>query len=279
MTLEPVAIKATPPCTELLLEVGVGRVVVAMEDPFEAVRGGGISQLREAGVAVQVGVQAEAAAGLNAAYVKRIRQHRPWVIAKWAMSLDGRIATGSGHSHWISSPPSRLQVHRLRGRVDAILIGSGTALADDPLLTTRLPSQEPVLRTALRVVVDSNLALKPQSRLAQTADQVPLLLWAGPRADAVKADQLRRLGCQVELSEHDDPAARLDALLRYLARQRSATNVLVEGGGRVLGSLFDLRQIDQCEIFIALQADRWRNRLLTHRGSGIGHRVRWSALP
>ncbi len=251
VTLEPCCHHGkTPPCTDALLEVGVKRVVVAMTDPFPAVSGKGIEQLRKAGMRVDVGLEREAAESLNAAYLKRLRTQRPWVIAKWAMSLDGRIATSTGHSQWISGASSREKVHELRSRVDAILVGRGTAVADDPMLTARLPESAP-RRTALRVVVDSQASISTESKLVQTASKFPTLVWASSEADESAIRNLRSFGCRVELSEYPDRASRLDDLLQFLVREYSATNVLVEGGGQLLGSLFDLRQIDECEVFIA----------------------------
>ena len=250
VTLEPCCHQGkTPPCTRALLDAGVARVVVAMPDPFPQVAGQGIELLREAGVAVHVGLHAAQAEALNAAYLKRIQTGRPWVIAKWAMSLDGKIATRTGHSQWISSDASRAIVQQTRGRVDAILIGSATALADNPLLTARTP--EPAPRRALRVVADSTLQVPLNSRLVQTAADYPTLLWAGPQASPTQAAALRSAGCQVHVSTSAAPDQRLDELLQYLASERQATNLLVEGGGRLLGSLLELGQIDQCDVFVA----------------------------
>lgn len=252
VTLEPCCHHGkTPPCTDLLLEVGVKRVVAAMLDPYPAVSGQGVLQLQAAGVQVDVGLECEPAQSLNAAYLKRIRSGRPWVIAKWAMSLDGRIATATGHSQWISSATSRETVHQLRSRVDAIIVGRGTAENDDPLLTARLVDNTRPARTALRVLVDSHLSLSPNSRLAQTAKQYPTLIWTGPSADSQNGEPLQKLGVRVERCNEQDNAERLDQLLQFLVREYAATNVLVEGGGQLLGSLFDLQQIDQCEVFIA----------------------------
>lgn len=252
VTLEPCChYGKTPPCTDLLLEVGVKRVVAAMLDPFPAVCGQGIRQLHNAGLQVDVGLEHQAAAKLNAAFVKRQRTGRPWVIAKWAMSLDGRIATSTGHSRWISSEHSRASVHQLRSRVDAIIIGRGSAQADDPLLTARLADNARPVRIALRVVVDTGASLRPDSQLAKTAGQFPTLIWAGLDADAERCEVLRRMGIRVELCSATDKLESLDQLLLFLGREYAATNVLVEGGGELLGSLFDLQQIDQCEVFIA----------------------------
>ncbi len=250
VTLEPCCHHGkTPPCTTALLGAGVARVVVAQRDPFPEVAGKGLALLQQAGVHVSVGLAQSAAEQLNAPYLKRIQRSRPWVIAKWAMSLDGKIATRSGDSQWISGKLSRERVQNLRGRVDAIIVGSGTALTDNPLLTARTSAAP--LRTALRVVMDSTLRVPLNYRLVETARETPLLLVAGPGASPDKAEQLRALGCQVKMSIQADPQRRLDELLETLAVERAATNVLVEGGGQLLGSLLKLGQIDQCEVFIA----------------------------
>ncbi len=251
VTLEPCCHQGkTPPCTRLLLDVGVRRVVVGLEDPFPDVAGKGFAQLRASGVQVEAGVQAESVRQLLAPYLKRTTTRLPWIIAKWAMSLDGRIATRDGASQWISNTESRAIVHQLRSRVDAIVVGRGTALADDPLLTARLPDGQPPLRTALRVVVDSNLSIDPKSQLVQTAQQFPTLIWSGPTADTEKIQTLKRFGCEVEVSATREADLRLDGLLKFLVQEHDATNVLVEGGSKLLGSLLDLRQIDECHAFI-----------------------------
>lgn len=250
VTLEPCCHHGkTPPCTAALIEAGIARVVTAQLDPFPQVAGQGVAALRTAGVSVEVGVEQAAAEQLVAPYLKRLRHGRPWVIAKWAMSLDGKLATHTGQSQWISCETSRARVQELRGRVDAIVVGSRTALADNPRLTARTPQAPP--RTALRVVLDTQLQLPLDSQLARTAREVPVLLVAGPDAPPDKAEQLRELGCRVHVSSHADRQVRLDSLLEHLACHYEATNVLVEGGGELLGSLLQLRQIDQCEVFIA----------------------------
>jgi diaminohydroxyphosphoribosylaminopyrimidine deaminase/5-amino-6-(5-phosphoribosylamino)uracil reductase len=178
--------------------------------------------------------------------LKLLATGRPWIIAKWAMTLDGKIATHTGESRWISCPQSREIVHTLRGRVDAIVIGRETALCDDPLLTARPPGP----RTALRVVVDTRAALSCQSQLVRTAREVPVLVAVGHESSSAGRARLTAAGCEVFVCEGDDHAARLDSLLAELGRRR-LTNVLVEGGGRLLGSLLDARRIDEVHVFIA----------------------------
>ena len=252
VTLEPCCHHGkTPPCTDALLQARLSRVVVAMLDPFEQVAGQGVAQLSAAGIRVDVGaLQAEAMA-LNAPYLKRLRYQRPWIIGKWAMSLDGKTATRTGHSQWISGEASRELVHEVRGRVDAILVGSGTALTDDPNLTAR--AKQPPARTAWRVVIDSKLQLSQNSQLVSTADRYPTLLWCGPNASPQKMQELRQMGCLVEQSTAPDSNQRFEHLLEYLTAQHRATNVLVEGGGRLLGSLLDIGQLDETLAFVAPQ--------------------------
>ncbi len=250
VTLEPCCHHGkTPPCTIALIEAGIARVVAAQLDPFDQVSGRGIAELQAAGIEIEVGVEQAAAEKLNTPYIKRLHQRRPWVIGKWAMSLDGKLATRSGDSQWISSEVSRAQVQSLRGRVDAILVGSRTALVDNPRLTARTPIPPP--RTALRVVVDSSLQLPLESQLAATARETPVLLACGPLASLHKIEQLQNLGCHVHQFQNSDRQQRLDELLKILAGEYCVTNLLVEGGGELLGSLFDLKQLDQCEVFIA----------------------------
>ncbi len=248
VTLEPCChFGKTPPCTDALIAAKVARVVAASRDPHAVVDGGGLAKLHDAGIDVQLGLLEAEARELNAPYFKHIVTGKPWVIAKWAMSLDGKIATRTGHSQWISGESSRRWVHELRGRVDAVVVGIGTALADDPLLTARPAG----LRDALRVVVDSRLRLPPHSQLAQTARAHPLLICAGPNANSDNAAKLESLGCKVWISTSEDRQHRLGEMLEMLAQRSSVTNMLVEGGAEMLGSLFDLQQIDQCEVFVA----------------------------
>lgn len=247
VTLEPCCHQGkTGPCTEVLVSAGLARVVVAQRDPFPQVAGQGIAQLEAAGIAVEVGLLESDARQLNAPYLKLIQQSRPWVIAKWAMTLDGKLAARSGDSRWISSEVSRAIVHQLRGRVDGILIGRGTAEHDDPLLTARPPGA----RVATRIVLDSQATLSSASLLVSTAREVPLIVATTAQAPADNRRRLSAAGCEVLVCEGTMPPQQLDWLLGELGR-RSMTNLLVEGGSQVLGSLFDLGQIDEVHAFIA----------------------------
>ncbi|MFZ1936482.1 MAG: bifunctional diaminohydroxyphosphoribosylaminopyrimidine deaminase/5-amino-6-(5-phosphoribosylamino)uracil reductase RibD [Thermoguttaceae bacterium] len=265
VTLEPCCHHGkTPPCTDAILASGVRRVVVAMRDPFPQVQGGGIAALRAVGIAVEVGLLQAEAVRLNAPYLKLVETGQPWIIAKWAMTLDGKIATHTGESQWISNPRSREIVHALRGRVDAVVIGRGTAERDDPLLTAR-PGTVPIIaaakmglspsaamaqRIAARVILDTQASLSSESQLVRTVGQSPVLVAVGNEAPAANCHRLRDAGCEVFVCDGQTHAARLDALLAEFGRRRW-TNVLVEGGGRLLGSLLDARTIDEVHVFIA----------------------------
>jgi diaminohydroxyphosphoribosylaminopyrimidine deaminase/5-amino-6-(5-phosphoribosylamino)uracil reductase len=246
LTLEPCChFGKTPPCTETVLRAGIRRVVAAMADPFPAVAGKGVGLLRQAGLTVDVGVCESEARRLNAPYLKLLSARRPWVHAKWAMTLDGKIATRTGDSKWISNLASRERVHALRGRMDAILVGIGTALADDPRLTARPAGP----RIATRIVLDSTGRLPLDHHLVHGAREAPTLV-ATTRMLAEAAARLRERGCEVlELPEQDGRPA-VAALLDELGRRRM-TNLLVEGGGEVLGSFRDAGEIDEVHVFIA----------------------------
>jgi diaminohydroxyphosphoribosylaminopyrimidine deaminase / 5-amino-6-(5-phosphoribosylamino)uracil reductase len=257
ITLEPCCHHGkTPPCTEALIAAGIRRVICAQRDPYPEVSGAGIAALEKAGVAVQMGMLAEQAQWLNAPYLKLVTTGRPWVIAKWAMSLDGKIATRTGDSRWISGEASREIVHRLRGRMDAIIVGRGTVERDDPLLTARPPGA----RIATRIVVDSRASISSDRKLVQTAREFPLLIAAGAGAPQENIDRLIAAGGEVIVcrSAPDDSSKSNDghhpvpigALLDELGRRRM-TNVLVEGGGTLLGSFFDAGTVDEVHVFIA----------------------------
>ncbi len=251
VTLEPCSHTGkTPPCADALITAGVQRVVIAHLDPSSPVNGSGAARLRQAGIAVDVGCLQTQAAEVLAPFLKVATQRLPWVIAKWAMSLDGKIATASGNSQWISNPRSRQVVQQLRGRVDAIVVGSRTAHVDDPLLTARPESEHDVLRRATRIVVDSQAGLSLESQLVRTAKQFPTLIAVGPSASPDKLDSLQQTGCEIWQSRSTDHLCRLNELLTFLASQ-GMTNLLVEGGGGLLGGLNDLGQIDETHVFIA----------------------------
>lgn len=240
VTLEPCCHTGkTPPCVEAILAAGVTRVVAAMRDPFPQVDGGGVAKLEAAGVDCSVGLLGEEAKRLLRPYLKLVTTGRPWVIAKWAMSLDGKIATRTGDSQWISGEASRAAVHELRGQVDAIVVGAGTLVADDPLLTARPPGA----RTPLRIVVADDRPLPLDRKLWSDGDGGAVLVAVGEGYPVADAAELEGLGAEVLRL---DPAGLLDELGR-----RRLTNVLVEGGGKLLGRLFDERLVDEVHAYIA----------------------------
>ncbi len=251
VSLEPCCHEGkTPPCTRALVRAGVARVVVGVEDPFPPVSGRGIAELRAAGIQCDVGVCRGDANWLLAPYRKLITTGRPWVIAKWAMTLDGKLATRSGDSQWISSESSRAVVHQLRGRVDAIVVGSGTACADNPLLTARPANLADVKRIATRVVVDSTASISMGSRLVQTAAEIPVIVAAANNASEDACRRLSAAGVEVFRCPGESHEQHLASLLDELGCRRM-TNVLVEGGSRLLGNLFDMRAIDEVHVFVA----------------------------
>jgi diaminohydroxyphosphoribosylaminopyrimidine deaminase/5-amino-6-(5-phosphoribosylamino)uracil reductase len=247
VTLEPCChFGKTPPCTRAVIAAGIKRVIVAQRDPFPAVDGGGIRELEAAGIEVLVGLCNDEARRQTAPYRKLLSMGRPWVIAKWAMSLDGRIATRTGDSRWISNEQSRLTVHELRGQVDAVIVGRGTLAMDDPLLSARPPGP----RLAARVVLDREARSPLNRQLFTSPDQGPVIVVTGPHASSERKIALRQIGCEVlELDQHDS-STWLAALLDDFGRRRW-TNVLIEGGGRVLGAFFDAQLVDEARVYVA----------------------------
>ena len=247
VTLEPCCHQGkTGPCTEALIKAGVARVVVGCLDPNPQVAGQGVTALRAAGIDVEVEKNCETARRLIAPFTKLMTTGRPWVIAKWAMTLDGKIASHSGSSQWISGEASRAVVHQLRGRVDAILVGRGTADADDPLLTARPAGP----RAATRIILDSQASLSSESQLIQSNDEASLLVATTTKASSQNRKRLEEHGAEIFVSPGNSRSEQLASLLDELGR-RQITNLLVEGGGEVLGTLLDLQEIDEVHAFVA----------------------------
>ena len=250
VTLEPCAHTGRqPPCTEAILEAGISRVVYASEDPTEKASGRGPGMLRDGGVAVELvgGPEAAAARLLNQPFRKRARTGRPLVTYKAAMSLDGRVASPTGDSRWISSTESRELVHRWRAECDAVAVGIGTAFADDPLLTARL---EDTSRQPSRVVFDSQARLPIDSALVSSIDEAPLIVICAPEAPSARRDALESAGAEVIVAPGRTPRTRLEAALDELGRRR-IQDLLVEGGPTLAGALFDAGEIDRMRLFIA----------------------------
>ena len=266
VTLEPCChFGKTPPCADVLIHAKVARAVVAMQDPFSKVAGGGLKKLRDAGIETCVGVLEEEAVELNAPYLKLVLCNRPFVTAKWAMTLDGKIATRTRSSRWVSNELSRQRVQQLRSCADAILVGSGTVVADDPSLTVRIENSK---RTPLRIVADDRLETPLQATLVQTAREVPTLLLIGPGVPEEATLPYRDAGCEILRSTQTDHAAQLLDLLDELGKRRM-TNLLVEGGSEVLGALLDVQEIDAVEIFMAPKLVGGREAVTPIAGFGL----------
>jgi diaminohydroxyphosphoribosylaminopyrimidine deaminase/5-amino-6-(5-phosphoribosylamino)uracil reductase len=247
ITLEPCAHTGkTPPCTKALIAAGIARVVVARRDPNLYVKGGGVEELQAAGIRCDVGLLADEATELIAPFTKLMTERRPWVIAKWAMTLDGKLATHTGDSRWISGEDSRARVHQLRGRMDAIIVGRGTVQQDDPLLTVRPPGP----RIPTRIVLDSLASLPIESQLVNSSQEAPVLVATSSAAPRERCEELTAAGVEVWQSAAREPEHRWLELLGELGR-RNMTNILVEGGAKLLGALFDSQSIDEVHAFIA----------------------------
>lgn len=249
VNLEPCAHEGrTPPCADLLIKCGVARVVSAIEDPDERVSGRGHARLRAAGIQVEVGLMAKEARRLNAPYLKWKRRGVPFVTLKTAMSLDGKTATGAGESKWITSEAARLDGRRLRASHDAVLIGVGTALADDPRLTARLPDsgapQDP-----LRVVADTHARTPPTARMFQNRSAKTILA-VGETAPVDRVRALESAGAEAWRLPLFERRVCLESLLRRLGGA-GAMSVLAEGGSRMHGSLVRCRLVDRIAAYIA----------------------------
>jgi diaminohydroxyphosphoribosylaminopyrimidine deaminase/5-amino-6-(5-phosphoribosylamino)uracil reductase len=249
VTLEPCAHQGRqPPCVGAILQARIARVVIASEDPSEKASGRGPGILRDEGVEVDVAEGPEAAAArlLNQPFRKHARTGRPLVALKSALSLDGRVATRAGASKWISGEASRRLAHRWRAESDAVCVGVGTALADDPLLTAREVADA---RQPTRVVFDSEARLPLTSRLVDSIGVAPLVVIAGPGAPAERTDALKAAGAEVIVCD-GDPGGRVAGALAELGR-RELTSVLLEGGPTLAGSFLDAGELDELRLFIA----------------------------
>ena len=237
VSLEPCAHHGrTPPCADALVAAGVSRVVAPMTDPDPRVAGKGFSRLREAGIVVDTGLMTAEAEAANEGFLKRQQIGLPFLTLKLAATLDGRIATRSGESRWITGPAARRRVHLMRASHDAVLVGAGTARADDPLLDVRLPGLE--ARRPVRAVIDSALSLPASCRLAATVGAAPV--WRLSRPGVGPADW----GEALEIAEAEGGTLDPEAMLRALAA-RGLTRVLCEGGGRLAASLIRAGLVDE----------------------------------
>ena len=247
VTLEPCSHHGkSPPCADAVIAAGIARVVSALEDPNSEVAGAGHARLRAAGIAVDVGVGAEEARHDHAGHIRRMCDGRPQIMLKLAISADGKAAAAGRRPVAITGEAVRDRVHLLRAQSDAIMIGSGTALADDPLLTCRLPGMEK--RSPVRVVLDSALRLPLDSRLVETARETPVWVIAGPDAPGVAEEALRAKGVEVLRVAAAGKAIDLAAALKLLAG-RGITRLMVEGGPTLAAALLAADLIDEAILF------------------------------
>ena len=246
VTLEPHAHQGrTPPCSNALIEAGIKRVVAPIDDPNPKVSGRGFAHLREAGISVVTGVCAEEAARLNEAYIHFMHTGRPFVHLKMALSLDGKIATRTGESRWITGEEARARAHELRHQCDAIMVGGRTARTDDPLLTDR--SGKKRRRALMRVVIEQYLGLSPESQLAQTTNAGPVTIFASGSSNSDVFDELKSHGVEVVMQ---GSALDLSSVLNELGR-RSIQSVLVEGGAFLAGMLLEAGLVNKATFFLA----------------------------
>ena len=238
----------TPPCTRAILQAGIKRVVVAMRDPNEAVVGGGAAFLQQQGLQVTVGVHEERAKKLNEAFIKYVRTKRPFVIAKCAATLDGRIATRNGDSRWVTGESAREFVHGLRHAVDAVMVGINTIRADNPSLTTRLKHRQG--KDPVRVILDTRLSIPPDAKVLRQVSAADTILVAGPSVSKDKKTTLERIGARVLESPLKNDWIDLELLIERLGRMQLCS-LLIEGGSRVLGSAFTSRIVDKVYFFYA----------------------------
>jgi diaminohydroxyphosphoribosylaminopyrimidine deaminase / 5-amino-6-(5-phosphoribosylamino)uracil reductase len=278
VTLEPCAHSGRQPaCAEAILEAGLARVVYAADDPSEKASGRGPGMLRDGGVEVEqaAGDEATAARLLNQPFRKHARTGVPLVTLKMAASLDGFIATAGGDSKWISGEQSRQLVHRWRADADAVAVGIGTALADDPLLTARGGE---ALRQPARVVFDSRARLPLDSQLVRSIDEAPLVVVIGPGADAERVQGLEQAGAELLVAAGRDPADRAAAALGELGR-RDITSLLLEGGPVLAGSFAAAGALDELALFVAPLLLGGGRAALEGRGAGlIGEALRALAM-
>jgi len=271
VTLEPCNHQGrTPPCTAAILAAGLARVIIATQDPNPRVAGAGAQFLRSRGLTVEVGLLAKEARRLNQAWFHWLESGRPWVIAKAACSLDGKIATTGGQSQWLTGEPARAFGHRLRHQVDAILVGIETVLHDDPQLTTRLPrgGKDPI-----RIVLDSTLRIPPASRVLHLESPAPTWVACTAAAPPQKIRALKELGAEVLVFQGqagDAGRVPLPDLLGLLGRQQ-VQSLLVEGGAEVLGAFFQQKLVNQFYFFFAPKFLGGRQAPGVLGGEGIVH--------
>ncbi|MBQ2287827.1 MAG: bifunctional diaminohydroxyphosphoribosylaminopyrimidine deaminase/5-amino-6-(5-phosphoribosylamino)uracil reductase RibD [Lachnospiraceae bacterium] len=266
VTLEPCShYGKTPPCTELIIEKDIERVVIAVLDPNPMVAGRGVKRLRECGISVTVGVLEKQAQRLNEVFMKYIVTKRPFVVYKSAMSLDGKIATSTGESQWITCEESRKDSHSLRHIYTGIMVGIGTVLADDPLLNCRMDGgKQPV-----RIVVDSSLRIPEESRLVQTADTYPLIVATTSKGNEAKKRRLRAYGANVwNMPSDEQGRVDLPGLMKCLG-ENEVDSLIIEGGGTLAEQALNVGIVDKMIVYIAPQIIGGKDAKTPVEGKGI----------
>lgn len=267
INLEPCAhVGKTPPCSKLLVEKKFKKAVISMLDPNPLVAGQGVKKLEEAGIEVVTGVLEKESRELNEIFLSYITSKRPFVVMKTAMSLDGKIATASGESQWISGEESRKQVHRLRHELSGIMVGVGTILADNPSLTARLPQS----RQPLRIVADSRLRIPLDAKVLQDQDQAQTLIATTPCADAKKIAQLTARGIKVLITESLDGRVDLKDLMEKLG-QKEIDSILLEGGAALNFSALQAGIVNKVQAYLAPIIIGGKEAKSPVEGPGIGH--------
>jgi diaminohydroxyphosphoribosylaminopyrimidine deaminase/5-amino-6-(5-phosphoribosylamino)uracil reductase len=248
VSLEPCAHHGkTPPCAEALIAAGLARVVIALKDPDPRVQGRGVQRLRESGITVSVGLLADRAAQVNAGFLKRLHQGRPLVTLKSATSLDGRLATHTGSSRWITGDRARVLGHKLRATHDAVMVGSATALIDDPELTCRLPGLE--TRSPIRIVMDGRLRLPLTAKLVRDAKAVPSWIVTRSDCDPARRRVFEECGVTVIALDQEAPGPVDVAAALAVLGERGLTRLLVEGGAHLAGALLQKGLVDRLAWF------------------------------
>ena len=249
VTLEPCNhVGRTPPCTQVILESGFKKIVVGMKDPNPGVSGNGVEFLRQKGLDVKIGFLEDDCLRLNEAYIKFVTRSRPFVIAKSAVTLDGWTATSVGHSKWITNEKSRRFVHRLRDQVDAVLVGVGTVLADDPRLTTRLKNKHG--KNPVRIIVDTHLKIPHNAKVLDHYSESQTLVVVGESVPQERLKQIENDRVSTVVCPEKDGRIDLDTLMGILAG-KAITSILVEGGSAIMGAMMSERLIDKWYIFKA----------------------------
>jgi diaminohydroxyphosphoribosylaminopyrimidine deaminase/5-amino-6-(5-phosphoribosylamino)uracil reductase len=267
VTLEPCCHHGkTPPCTDAVIAAGIAKVVMAMEDPNPIVSCKGKRILEEAGIEIETGVLSSAAAKLNEWYVKFIRTGLPFFTAKAAMTLDGKIATRTGASRWITGEAAREYVHWLRAGVDAVMVGSGTVKMDDPQLTTRIAPGNG--RDPIRVIIDGDAAISPDARVLRNQSAAPTLVVVKKSAPCERKEALASAGADLIEVEAVNEKVDLKQVARILGARKIA-NVMIEGGGNLLAAAFEAGIIDKVFFFIAPKVFGGRDAPTPVEGIGI----------